>query len=234
MIEMNADDVPASHSMDSDWFAVDQQGHVAVFSTGENGHLPEFLNEAGETGREALDLLESFLQARRVRDVRGGTPERSLADLSFQDYCDRIASLGLFLYCFDDYEELNPELWILDLYRRKAEPGHPVHVEELPPQLRRLCKQINFECLFAEVERIQPVGTVPCVCWGEAPPAYLCGDGRTVKLLPGKEKEAARIWKKLRKSERDALAAYEIEGMPAASAAQRKAPRRKRKKRKGS
>lgn len=28
-------DIPVSHSMDSLWFAVDQEGHVAVFDTGE-------------------------------------------------------------------------------------------------------------------------------------------------------------------------------------------------------
>jgi hypothetical protein len=34
-------DFPAGHSMDSDWFAVDAQGHVAVFDTDEPGPVPE-------------------------------------------------------------------------------------------------------------------------------------------------------------------------------------------------
>jgi hypothetical protein len=34
------DDFPAAHSMDSTWFAVDADGHVALFFTGEAGGLP--------------------------------------------------------------------------------------------------------------------------------------------------------------------------------------------------
>lgn len=37
---MLPDDVPAAHSMDSAWFAVDACGHVAAASTGEAGALP--------------------------------------------------------------------------------------------------------------------------------------------------------------------------------------------------
>ncbi|MCB9760728.1 MAG: hypothetical protein H6739_12875 [Alphaproteobacteria bacterium] len=35
-------DVPAAHSMDTEWFAVDQDGHVARFDTGEDGALPVY------------------------------------------------------------------------------------------------------------------------------------------------------------------------------------------------
>ena len=33
-------DYPAAHSMDTDWFAVDKDGHVAVFASGEAGAVP--------------------------------------------------------------------------------------------------------------------------------------------------------------------------------------------------
>jgi hypothetical protein len=35
------EDYPSSHSMDSQWMAVDRDGHVAVFSTGEAGAMPQ-------------------------------------------------------------------------------------------------------------------------------------------------------------------------------------------------
>jgi hypothetical protein len=38
-------DFPAAHSMDTDWFAVDANGNVGVFATGENGHAPAYLTE---------------------------------------------------------------------------------------------------------------------------------------------------------------------------------------------
>ncbi len=33
-------DFPAGHSMDTDWFALDEEGHVGRFDTGEDGALP--------------------------------------------------------------------------------------------------------------------------------------------------------------------------------------------------
>src|SRR5688500_5905944 len=43
-------DYPAAHSMDTIWFAVDRDGHVAVFSSGEAGAVPgdAYLGEDGE------------------------------------------------------------------------------------------------------------------------------------------------------------------------------------------
>jgi len=44
-VTLLADDVPAAHSMDSAWFAVDACGHVAAGETGEAGALPEPLQQ---------------------------------------------------------------------------------------------------------------------------------------------------------------------------------------------
>ena len=43
-------DFSAAHSMDTLWFAVDQVGHVGLFTTGENGHAPLGTVEASEAG----------------------------------------------------------------------------------------------------------------------------------------------------------------------------------------
>ncbi len=40
-------DFPAAHSMDTEWFAIDAKGHVAIFSTGEEGDLPHGIRDAG-------------------------------------------------------------------------------------------------------------------------------------------------------------------------------------------
>lgn len=52
-------DFPAAHSMDSAWFAVDRDGHVAYFSTGEAGAVPE----VGVTGGSAEELLDRLAVA---------------------------------------------------------------------------------------------------------------------------------------------------------------------------
>jgi hypothetical protein len=38
---VNVEDIPAAHSMDTEWFAVDADGHVGLFETGEDGAYPE-------------------------------------------------------------------------------------------------------------------------------------------------------------------------------------------------
>lgn len=52
-------DFPAAHSMDTEWFAVDADGHVAVFVSGEAGAMPE---EAGEADPDICADLEERLE----------------------------------------------------------------------------------------------------------------------------------------------------------------------------
>lgn len=63
-----ASDYPAAHSMDTQWFAVDDDGHVALFDTGEAGAAPtdrhgiedfelEFeLYRVGHTSQQLIDI----------------------------------------------------------------------------------------------------------------------------------------------------------------------------------
>ena len=58
-------DFPAAHSMDSCWFAVDRDGFVAYFSTGEAGAMPE----TGYQGEEASGLEDILIRDLPVGDV---------------------------------------------------------------------------------------------------------------------------------------------------------------------
>jgi hypothetical protein len=60
---MSLEDFPAAHSMDSAWFAVDRDGFVAHFETGEAGAMPQ----VGYTGEEAYELQRIL-----VRDLPAG------------------------------------------------------------------------------------------------------------------------------------------------------------------
>src|SRR5215468_7860598 len=40
-------DFPAAHSMDTTWFAVDRDGHIGVFESGEPGAVPKQVDESG-------------------------------------------------------------------------------------------------------------------------------------------------------------------------------------------
>jgi tetratricopeptide (TPR) repeat protein len=59
-------DLPAAHSMDTEWFAIDDHGHVAVFDSQETGAVPEAHSRAWEDGpdgptRWTIHLLEEML-----------------------------------------------------------------------------------------------------------------------------------------------------------------------------
>jgi hypothetical protein len=58
-------DFPAAHSMDTTWFAVDRDGHVAVFETGESGAVPTAAY-LGEDYGEVEDALRSALPRGRA------------------------------------------------------------------------------------------------------------------------------------------------------------------------
>jgi hypothetical protein len=161
-----SDDFPAAHSMDTIWFAVDGVGHVALFSTGEDGHAPP--NTRQDDGMELMNVLEG----------KEDDPD--------EEWEDRATRLGLFYYRHSH--------WTFALagpYEREREPKQPVHVDQLPPALRERARQRCLKKMnFAHQELIQPLEQYACEFWNE-PVAYLCGDGKTVRPYPGNEEAFA-------------------------------------------
>ena len=61
--DLPEDTLGAAHSMDTDWFAVDEDGHVGLFESGEAGAVPEaFLSTVGHQYSE-YDLHDLLLQS---------------------------------------------------------------------------------------------------------------------------------------------------------------------------
>ncbi len=73
-------DFPAAHSMDTTWFAVDDDGAIAAFSTGEDGAVP--FAYSGEQGDEGL-LFAPFAARGALLELDAG--ERSFAPLSTEE-----------------------------------------------------------------------------------------------------------------------------------------------------
>jgi hypothetical protein len=186
------DDFPAAHSMDTQWYAVDQEGHVAVFVTGENGHVPT-------TARDD-DVLWQLQQLRQPQT------ERQQAE-------DLAPEFGFFGYEYDMswHGAVAP-------YYRSIVPQNPLHIDELPPELRRRCKAVRFEAMtFAHSELVQPLDFVACHFWGTWQTAYLCGDGKTVRPVPGKESDFAEFCREARADDPDWAAQVVFESPPEAS-----------------
>lgn len=68
---MKNDSVPAAHSMDTAWFAVDAEGRVGLFETGEDGALPTRAANLGGAGDPTFDTL--VFEAALVAKTHEGT-----------------------------------------------------------------------------------------------------------------------------------------------------------------
>jgi hypothetical protein len=221
-------DFPAAHSMDSCWFAVDRDGFIACFSTGEAGAMPE----SGYQGDQAYGLRDRLirdlpvgdvlydprgrylpgetLEPRRVEpldwptlvflsslapiqgDIEAGraTPLRATEGYAVvfarltAAQCRRLNSADVVLATDSYYDEPDEEQhrslawhgiyeyshlcenWISGPYGRRLVPTRPVHIEQLPPNLRRNLKGTQLkDQSFADAVHIQPAEHWPCESW---------------------------------------------------------------------
>ena len=59
---MSDEDFPAAHSMDTEWYAVDSEGHIGIFHTGEAGAVPE----SSYGNREEAPTVAELLRAANI------------------------------------------------------------------------------------------------------------------------------------------------------------------------
>lgn len=250
-------DYPAAHSMDTLWFAVDRDGHVAAFHSLEAGAVPldamsgdssyevqerlrELLPATGmlydpagrlmpgqENGRldrawssdavllflTSLEPVRAMLSAGRGAEVKAteglavvlrnltteeltgfkALPEfRGCVSLYDFDGEDRpLAEHG-----FYEYDHLT-ENWISGPYGRESVPARPIHIDQLPPDLRDRLDALRYDKLrFAETLHIQPVELGECASWESA---YVDVTGKRIGPMPGKEDEYEEAYSDLQK-----------------------------------
>jgi hypothetical protein len=159
-------DYPAAHSMDTMWFAVDADGNVAAFETGESGAVPK----EAYLGEEWGPVVNAIL----------GREE----DADCDDFEAELADRGVFVYGQE------ADNWTAGSYVLENVPDHPVRAADLPRSVRE--SMIKFAGQFPATPRLQPVEIWPCESWG---PSYLASDDKTVKPMPGRETEYAEEYK---------------------------------------
>jgi len=243
-----APDFPAAHSMDSCWFAVDRDGFVAYFSTGEAGAMPE----SGYGGEEASGLEDLLIRDLPVGDVLHDPnghrlPDQHVGQLGLHPtddwqtivflnslaavQSDIEAGRATAVRATEGYAVIFPRLtaeqvrrltdsgavrasdfyfdsgeggagsiarhgiyeyshlcenWIAGPYGRSLVPARPVHVDQLPPNIRRNLMGTRFTgWTFAETVHIQPAEHWPCQAWDAS---WLGLDGKR-HPFPGREDE---------------------------------------------
>ncbi len=153
------DDYPAAHSMDTDWFAVDVDGNVAILRSGEDGLLPlEWekvrVNEGGYDGFNLIEDVEKFLGKKAPVEI----------------WEPKVEALGLFCYdhsLFPEYLE-NSDGDAITPYERIAVPDEPLNVSDLPADISRKVSLIRFDRInFKTAPRLQPMLDMKCISYSE-------------------------------------------------------------------
>lgn len=176
-----AGDVIASPPMDTIWLAIDADGHVAVFESGEAGAVPT----AAHLGEDYQDLLDAVLA------VGGDDPGPTFDgddDAAFDDDLDghrerarRCLAAGVYLYA-----HLMTENAVAGPYERTVCPSPP-RVAEAPPDV--VARMAVFPGRFADHDELQPVEHWPVASWSAA---WLATDGKTLRCLPGRAAQYAQ------------------------------------------
>jgi hypothetical protein len=248
-------DFPAAHSMDTVWFAVDRDGHVALFRSGEAGAVPEEAfagDEAYRAQRELMQLLPASgirvdlagrvmpgeEEARHYRDnslqwpvlmflnsfepvqwaIDAGQAQplqatpgvaiilRGLSTEDHKELHDEGVCRGCFVFYEDpqrgpsqraadhgfyEYDHLT-ENWISGPYGRERCPQQPVHIDQLPPEIREQIKSMRFDSLrFTDTPHIQPVEHAECISWEGA---WMDVTGKHIRPIPGQEELYAEAY----------------------------------------
>ncbi len=190
--------------MDTFWFAVDRDGHVAMFSTGETGAYP---GGAARSNFPDADILEAIRVSLPAQGESGAAPARQSA----------ATRLGLFTFgALDEY------LPFQGRYGLKQRPEAPLHIDQLPPELRKRLRQLRFGDLsFESTETVQPAERFECDCYDRgAEDAYLAKDGVTLRPTPGREDRFAEFCERLRREQPEVAARLRFEGPPESRPAQ--------------
>jgi hypothetical protein len=101
----DSSDFPAAHSMDTAWFAVDRDGHVAVFDTGESGAVPTTAY-LGEDHWGMLDDLRARLPKTDVIYDLAAHKASNLAPHVTLNEHQKMYSVILFLRATEGVEDL--------------------------------------------------------------------------------------------------------------------------------
>lgn len=135
--------------MDMEWYGVDKMGNVAVFCSGGEGNLPEFICENVE---RADELIEYFDRMKKITSSMLVFPQTKVgrAEQVARDFSDK----GLYYFDADDGTKLGVCLFH-KYYTKHSYPQKPLKYELLPKDIREILKYN-----FMEIEDFSLVDTI--------------------------------------------------------------------------
>lgn len=110
------------------WFAVDNIGNIAMFTSGVYGNVPEFICKSRENVESLIkffcDELKCTTQAIALKDKSFGT--ELISD------CKVLSQKGLF--CYDSFDGNNH----INSYLKITEPVKPLVISSLPKHIQNI------------------------------------------------------------------------------------------------
>ena len=161
--------IPAAHSMDTEWFAVDEDGHVARLATNEGGAVPEgggFPHGDSRNGGSWLWLDEQALVAAALKLLAGRDSSVASVLDEFELSAEDVAPLVLYGHPFDGQRNALGCLGLF-VYRCQSQqaapypllvrPAHPLVFDELPEEVRSQFQPGYWPERFEHEKLIQPL-----------------------------------------------------------------------------
>jgi hypothetical protein len=183
--------------MDTTWCAIDRNGFMGVFFSGEGGFMPE-----------QAEVLDDFFAI--VRELRG---EPADEDDEWGEMEQVAANAGLSLYQYIEEFDL-----LAVHYQTMYGAGSLRHVSQAPPRIRRLFKKLRLAGVdFTTDEIVQPIEHVPAAdiyFYYPETAAYLASDRKTVRPIPGKEDSFAQFVQEYRSQSAGDAKGRTFEGVP--------------------
>ncbi len=159
---------------------------------------------------QSLDPLRVEIAAGRAYQVPAAQGVAAVLRQGGEEVSRRLHDAGECLGCFylfywepfpgEEDDQLDParrglfrynhlcQDWIPGPYGRTRVPRQPIHIDQLPPGIRRAVSRMEFDSLcFADTLHLQPVEHTGCDTFESC---YLASDGMTVQPIPRREDES--------------------------------------------
>ena len=190
-------DYPAAHSMDMFWFAVDKDGNVALFDTGEGGSKPKGIFPVFDEEEFLARVLLARAQSdSRLRALLPETLPQLERAIDSQDSYELVSQL---LRTFGVWTYDCPEQWAMPYLRYGGEVPNPISVEELDEETRRSLMYARLPVRFREHVVLAPGEYLPVNAWG---PVWFDSEGYP-HATSGSEKEFKELADELTRIEPD-------------------------------
>lgn len=126
------------------WFAVDNIGNIAMFTSGVYGNVPTYVCES----RERVNILIDYFCIALQQSTDAIILRNNLLDLEYLNDYKILSQKGIF--CYDAFDGINH----LESYLKITEPVKPLMISDLPTHIRNIITRNKIEGFVSKQDSI--------------------------------------------------------------------------------